>query len=367
MLRDAKPKNARAARLLKKKDPLQHENPKTTLFLRSTTSSSLINALLTDLNSLKQPHSIRFTKKNSIHPFEDPSSLEFFSQRNDASLLCFGSHSKKRPHCLTFVRCFGGKILDILEATVVSDTARTLGQFGGGKCRIGAKPLLSFSGTQFENLEGDQRGKFAVAKSIFLDFFRGGETKEVDVEGLQYMINFSAGEVDGVDCTRTEMVYMRCWKLVTKRSGQKLPRVELEEMGPRIDFRLGRVTEANESMLKEALRRSESTEAKVKKNVKTDIVGDKMGRIHLGRQDLAELQTRKMKGLKSGRNLEARVDERGDIEGESDLGDMEIVSENEVEDDDIIAAGDYDDSDGSDAGDDSEHAGGVPVKKRRLE
>ena len=92
-----------------------------------------------------------------------------------------------------------------------------------------------------------------------------------------------------------------------------------------------------------------------------------MGRIHLGRQDLAELQTRKMKGLKSGRNLEARVDERGDIEGESDLGDMEIVSENEVEDDDIIAAGDYDDSDGSDAGDDSEHAGGVPVKKRRLE
>ena len=257
-----KPKNARAARLLKKKDPLQHENPKTTLFLRSTTSSSLINALLTDLNSLKQPHSIRFTKKNSIHPFEDPSSLEFFSQRNDASLLCFGSHSKKRPHCLTFVRCFGGKILDILEATVVSDTARTLGQFGGGKCRIGAKPLLSFSGTQFENLEGDQRGKFAVAKSIFLDFFRGGETKEVDVEGLQYMINFSAGEVDGVDCTRTEMVYMRCWKLVTKRSGQKLPRVELEEMGPRIDFRLGRVTEANESMLKEALRRSESTEVR---------------------------------------------------------------------------------------------------------
>ena len=27
-------------------------------------------------------------------------------------------------------------------------------------------------------------------------------------------------------------------------------------------------------------------------------MGDKMGRIHLGRQDLSQLQTRKMKGLK---------------------------------------------------------------------
>lgn len=31
-------------------------------------------------------------------------------------------------------------------------------------------------------------------------------------------------------------------------------------------------------------------------------MGDKMGRIHLGRQDLNELQTRKMKGLKRGRD-----------------------------------------------------------------
>ena len=40
------------------------------------------------------------------------------------------------------------------------------------------------------------------------------------------------------------------------------------------------------------------TQAKSKKNVETDLMGDKMGRIHLGRQDLNQLQTRKMKGLK---------------------------------------------------------------------
>ena len=47
-------------------------------------------------------------------------------------------------------------------------------------------------------------------------------------------------------------------------------------------------------------------QAKQKKNVETDAVGDKIGRIHLGRQDLDELQTRKMKGLKRGRATDAK-------------------------------------------------------------
>ncbi|MCJ1479700.1 hypothetical protein MMC13_008386 [Lambiella insularis] len=295
----SKPKSARTARILAKRAPLLTENPKTTLFLSSSTSSSLVNALLTDLHSLKRPLAIRFTKKNLIHPFEDASSLEFFSQKNDASLLCFGSHSKKRPHCLTFVRCFGGNLLDMMEGIVQQGTARTLSQFGGAKCRVGTKPLLSFVGTQFE-AEGSST-KFTLAKSMFMDFFKGADVQEVDVEGLQWMISFAAAE-EGEQEGKREMIYMRCWRMVTKRSGQRLPRVEIEEMGPRIDFRLGRVREADEGVLKEALKKGNTSEARPKKNVNTDIVGDKMGRIHLGRQDLDQLQTRKMKGLKRSRN-----------------------------------------------------------------
>lgn len=41
----------------------------------------------------------------------------------------------------------------------------------------------------------------------------------------------------------------------------------------------------------------------MKKNIDTDIIGDKVGRIHLGRQDLSALQTRKMKGLKRSRDV----------------------------------------------------------------
>ena len=37
-------------------------------------------------------------------------------------------------------------------------------------------------------------------------------------------------------------------------------------------------------------------------------MGDKIGRIHLGKQDLAELQTRKIKGLKRGRDTDVKDD-----------------------------------------------------------
>jgi len=36
----------------------------------------------------------------------------------------------------------------------------------------------------------------------------------------------------------------------------------------------------------------------MKKNVNIDIIGDKVGRIHVGTQDFGKLQTRKMRGLK---------------------------------------------------------------------
>ena len=150
----------------------------------------------------------------------------------------------------------------MLECGVEQETARTLAQFGGAKCRVGTKPLLSFSGTQFEEpVEGGAGGKFALAKSMFLDFFRGGVTKEVDVEGLQWMISFAAADDEVEGGAKREMVYMRSWRIVTKRSGQKVPRVEVEEMGPRIDFRLGRMREADEGMMKDALKRAKGTEA----------------------------------------------------------------------------------------------------------
>ena len=44
----------------------------------------------------QRPHAISFSKKNTIHPaFEDVSSLEFWAQKNDASMFVIGQSMKK--------------------------------------------------------------------------------------------------------------------------------------------------------------------------------------------------------------------------------------------------------------------------------
>ncbi len=146
-------------------------------------------------------------------------------------------------------------MLDMLELYVVQDTARTLSQFKGEKCKIGVKPLLSFSGVQFEDPVPNQ---YTLAKSVFTDFFRGGETQTVDVEGLQLLISFFVGEA-GVG-EQLPQIHMRCWKIVTKHSGQRLPRVEVEEMGPRLDLGVGRTKEADERVWKDAMKKAKGLE-----------------------------------------------------------------------------------------------------------
>ena len=73
-------------------------------------------------------------------------------------------------------------------------------------------------------------------------------------------------------------------------------------------------------MLKEAMKKAKTTQERPKKNISTDIVGDKIGRIHLGKQDLKELQTRKMKGLKRSRDV-------------ADADDDNLVEEDVISDD----------------------------------
>ncbi|KAI9714175.1 MAG: rRNA-binding ribosome biosynthesis protein rpf2 [Chrysothrix sp. TS-e1954] len=294
MLQNPKPKTARAARVLSHREPQSTENSKTTLFLRSAKCSEITQLVIKDLHALKRPLAQRFTKKNSIHPFEDASSLEFFAEKNDTSLLVLGAHSKKRPHALTFVRCFNSKALDMLELLIEPETMRTLSQFKNDrKPGVGLKPLISFVGTPFES---PTTTKFTLAKSLLLDFLKGPDVPSVDVEGLQYMICISAA--DEVEGQPPPVISMRCYLMKTKRSGQKLPKVEVEEMGPRVDFRVGRSRNADEGMWKEAMKRPRGIEQKAKKNIETDFIGDKVGRIHLGKQNLDDLQTRKMKGLK---------------------------------------------------------------------
>ncbi|KAK7951423.1 valyl-tRNA synthetase [Apiospora aurea] len=300
MLRQVKPRNARSKRALEKRAPKVVENPKTALFLRYTTCSEVCQNALSDLYALRTPLAKRFTKKNDIHPFTDPASLEFFSERNDCSMFVFASSSKKRPHTLTLGRTFGHKILDMIELSLEPESYRQMSQFKTRKPAIGLRPMLVFSGTAFDSPTANE---YTMAKSMLTELFTGDTSGDkIDVEGLQYLINISADEPAGDEVKPA--IHVRVYMISTKRSGHKVPRVEVEEVGPRMDFRPGRIQEPQEDMWKEALKKPKAGEERTKKNVSTDLMGDKLGRIHLGRQDLGDLQTRKMKGLKRSRDMQ---------------------------------------------------------------
>lgn len=245
-----KPRNARSKRALEKRAPKEKENPKTCLFLRGTTCSQVTQDALSDLYSLRQPLAKKFTKKNPIHPFEDATSLEFFSEKNDASLMVFGSSSKKRPHCLSLVRMFGHKTLDMLELYLDAESYRRLDQFKGKKPTVGLRPMIVFAGTAFESTVANE---YTMAKSMLTDLFAGERNTgadKIDVEGLQYVIVVTAEE-DGAGATglgdaSKPAIHLRVYLIQTKRSGQRLPRVEVSSWHPQTDpcYYIGLFTDA---------------------------------------------------------------------------------------------------------------------------
>ena len=184
---------------------------------------------------------------------------------------------------------------------------RGLSAFKTAKPAVGMKPMLLFNGGIWDTTE-----VYKGMKSYFLDFFKGEDASRVAIEGLQFILTFTVSEV--TDATPLPKIHFRAYRIVTKRSGQKLPRVELEEMGPRVDFSVRRVQLPEEEMWKQATAKPKKDgKERTKKNIETDIMGDKLGRIHLGRQEIEKMQTRKMKGLKRSR--------KGDNDGDVEMGD----------------------------------------------
>src|SRR5262249_53573058 len=148
------------------------ENPKTALLIRGSSTSQLVNEALLDLCHLKRPQAVYFRHKNSVHPFEDDTSLQFLCKKNDSSLFVVGTHSKKRPHNLVLGRTFDGQILDMVELGMASFAG--MKSFAGPKCAVGMKPCMVFNGELW-----DQVAEYRKLKNMLLDFFCGEKLGKV--------------------------------------------------------------------------------------------------------------------------------------------------------------------------------------------
>ena len=202
------------------------------------------------------------------------------------------------------------------------------------KATPGHKPLLHFASELF-----DTHPRFVQLKSVLIDFFNSEVIDSIHLAGLEHVISVSLGPTPTTlsattstlqassstaapaeDPSSLPAVHIRSYTIRLLASGTRVPRVELTPMGPSLDLRLRRHTTADPEMMKQALKRPKLRKQEVekglgkkRKNMEVDEMGDLRGRIHVGKQDLGKLQTRKMKGLKPGRD-EDMVDD-GDEDG----------------------------------------------------
>ncbi|XP_077343236.1 ribosome production factor 2 homolog [Lithobates pipiens] len=280
--RVVKPKTRRAKRFLEQRGPKLNENDKSAMLIKGGNASNTVTQALKDLHALKKPSCVLYKKKNMTRPFEDQTSVEFFSKKSDCSLFVFGSHNKKRPNNLIFGRMYDFHVLDMIELGM--EKYVSLKEFKNCKCPEATKPLLIFAGDAFEMNEDYKR-----LKNLLIDFFRGPTVSGIRLAGLEHILHFTA--VDG-------KIYMRSYKVLMKKSGCRTPRIELEEMGPSFDFVMRRTHLASDDLYKLSMKRPKALQAKKKKNISHDTFGTKYGRIHMQKQDLGKLQTRKVKALK---------------------------------------------------------------------
>lgn len=278
----SKPKTQRGKRFLVNRESKIHENTKSVMLIRGGKTSEMVTQALRDINSLKKPNASIFHRKNILRPFEDQTSLEFFSQKGDSSLMVFGSHSKKRPHNLVFGSFYDHHILDMFELGI--DSYLPMSSFKSSKVATGTKPCILFAGEEFES-----KLEYRRLKTFMTDFWRGEKVSSIRLQGLEHVIQISCVE---------DKIFFRSYRVSLKKSGLKIPRVEVEEIGPSFDFTLRRTHLASESLYKECLKKPKAAKPKKVKNIETNALKTKTARIHMQKQDLSSLQIRKMKGLK---------------------------------------------------------------------
>lgn len=217
---------------------------------------------------------------------------------------------------------------------------------------MGSRPVFHFAGPQFSPDAASAYPAHAQLRSTLLDFYRGEEVLDNGIPtggkvalqgGLQYVISVTAlaspektegsisnptlAELYAAGAASSSIAYMGSttamdnyaagsrilFRVYTIAVPAKTPvraipsAFELHECGPSFDFVLRRRQPADATMLVQSLKRAKTQAEKnrqgksdtYKKNIETNEMGEMIGRIHVGKQDLGRLQTRKMKGLKA--------------------------------------------------------------------
>nr|CAD7269502.1 unnamed protein product [Timema shepardi] len=133
-------------------------------------------------------------------------------------------------------RTYQHQLLDMIELGV--DKFKSLAEFKNEKVAVGLKPCLLFAGELF-----DHNHEYKRLQNLLVDMFHREPATSVRLQGLEHVIMVTAVEKN---------IYFRSYKMLLKKSGTRTPRIELEEIGPSIDFKLRRTKLASVDLFKVA-------------------------------------------------------------------------------------------------------------------
>jgi ribosome production factor 2 len=137
-------------------------------------------------------------------------------------------------------RTYDHQILDMVEFGV--ENFKGLDDFKNPKVAQGCKPCLLFSGEPFLSPSSEM---FRI-KNLLIDFFHGEEIINIRLEGIEHVISFVALD---------NKIYMRSYRIILLKSGEKAPYAELEEIGPCADLILRRSKLASADLFKSACKK----------------------------------------------------------------------------------------------------------------
>ncbi|KAF9595815.1 hypothetical protein IFM89_005301, partial [Coptis chinensis] len=205
-------------------------------------------------------------------------------------VLQFGSHSKKRPDNLVLGRTYDHHVYDLVEVGV--ENFRSMDSYSYDKKiapKVGTKPFFAFIGEGFESVE-----ELKHLKEVLLDSFRGEVIENLNLAGVDRVFVCTA--------VSSKKVFLTHCALRLKRSGTVVPRMELVEVGPSMDLVMRRHRLPNDGLRKEAMKTSFEKPKKKVKNVSSDIIQGKVGKIYIPDQQVGSMElSYNAKGLKRER------------------------------------------------------------------
>ncbi|XQJ27719.1 brix domain containing-like protein [Leishmania guyanensis] len=326
-------KSSTTRRALKQYEPKVIENSKRVLFLKGASLTDVVSHAMVDLMAITKPYCKKLAKKNAFFPFEGRQHLEFLGFKNDCSLFCFGSSNKKRPNNITIGRQFNFHVLDMVELGIVAadrlDMSQTVGIDAGS---AGGKPFFVFEGSEFASDPA-----FLRLKSLLIDYFRGGNEIVINLDGCDRVLFFSLRSQNGedacvspsTDCYTNKppsekgnaVLCMRHYALkkpsATAGAPKTLKNIQLFDVGPNFDFEIRRISFATPQEFKVACRIPRETLATLRStagNVHADGLNNLRGQLHVGKQDMHELNLRRFKAHRRGMAAGVAENEEGSTE-----------------------------------------------------